>query len=168
LKSWYEGLTSCCPGASPSIRDEAPQNGFEKFFFEIRRLKSKQDGYRSPTIRSLIWWTPKRGPHYSMQETVWAALGRERFPRSRDDDRYIIWPPDAEVVAKTTYRGAGGRDHGDIPLPELAGLAEVLRAEGLEEQEEIIRGMQEHFGLGRLAGSTRQRFEVASARILGQ
>ena len=100
-----------------------------------------------------------------VQKTVWSALGRGRFPSSRDGDRYIIWPPDAEVVAKTTYRGAGGRDHGDIPLPELAGLAEILRAEGLEEQEEIIRGMQDHFGLGRLAGSTRQRFEAASARI---
>ena len=100
-----------------------------------------------------------------VQKTVWSALGRGRFPSSRDGDRYIIWPLDAEVVAKTTYRGAGGRDHGDVPLPELAGLAEILRAEGLEEQEEIIRGMQDHFGLGRLAGSTRQRFEAASARI---
>jgi class 3 adenylate cyclase len=35
LKSWYKGLTSqcpCCPGAAHLIRDEAHQNGFEKFF----------------------------------------------------------------------------------------------------------------------------------------
>lgn len=49
------------PGCFPSIRDEAPQNGFEQFFFEISRLKSQQDGYKSPTIRSLIWWT--QGEH---------------------------------------------------------------------------------------------------------
>lgn len=97
-----------------------------------------------------------------VQRTVWAALGRGRFPSSRDGDRHLIWPADAEIVSKTAYRGAGGRDHGDIPLPELAGLAEILRAKGLEEEEEIIRGMQEHFGLGRLAASTRERFEAAT------
>jgi hypothetical protein len=32
---------------------------------------------------------------------------------------------------------------------------------GLEDLEEIIRGMQEHFGLGRLAATTRERFEKA-------
>jgi hypothetical protein len=97
-----------------------------------------------------------------VQRTVWAALGRGRFPSSRDGDRHLIWPADADILSKTAYRGAGGRDHGDIPLPELAGLAEILRAKGLEEEEEIIRGMQEHFGLGRLAASTRERFEAAT------
>jgi hypothetical protein len=97
-----------------------------------------------------------------VQKTVWAALGRGRFPSSRDGDRHLIWPADAEVVSKTAYRGAGGREHGDIPLPELAGLAEILRAGGLDEEEEIIRGMQEHFDLGRLAASTRERFEAAT------
>ena len=33
---------------------------------------------------------------------------------------------------------------------------------GLEEDEDIIRGMQEHFGLGLLAASTRERFEAAA------
>lgn len=100
-----------------------------------------------------------------VQRTIWAALGRGRFPSSRDGDRHLIWPADAEVVSKTAYRGAGGRDHGDIPLPELVGLAEILGAGGLEEEEEIIRGMQEHFGLGRLAASTRERFEAATQII---
>jgi hypothetical protein len=35
-----------------------------------------------------------------------------------------------------------------------------------EDEEDIIRGMQEHFGLGRLAVSTRQRFEAA-VRVSG-
>lgn len=66
------------------------------------------------------------------------------------------------IGSKATYRGAGDREHGDIPLPELAGLAEILRGQGLDERE-IVRGMQEHFRLGRLAASTRERFERALA-----
>jgi hypothetical protein len=95
-----------------------------------------------------------------VQKVVGAALGRSRFTTTRDGDREIVWPSNATAAKKTPYRGAGGRDHGDIPLPELAGLAEVLRTEGLDE-EEIVRSMQDHFGLGRLAASTRDRFEAA-------
>jgi hypothetical protein len=62
---------------------------------------------------------------------------------------------------KLPYRGAGGREHGDVPLLELAGLADLLRTPGLEDDEDLIPDMQEHFGLGRLAISTRQRFEAA-------
>jgi hypothetical protein len=79
-----------------------------------------------------------------------------------------VWAPNlcsrgsfSVVVRCRRYRGAGGREHGDVPLPELAGLADLLRTQGLEDDEDLIRGMQEHFGLGRLAISTRQRFEAA-------
>jgi very-short-patch-repair endonuclease len=98
----------------------------------------------------------------TVQRIIVTVVGRNRFPTSRDIDRDIIWPKDAAIGPKTPYRGAGGREHGDIPLPELAGLAEKMRVEhGLEDLEEIIRGMQEHFGLGRLAATTRERFEKA-------
>jgi hypothetical protein len=97
----------------------------------------------------------------TVQRIIRTALGRSRFPVTRDGDREIIWPQDATPGAKASYRGAGGRDHGDAPLPELAGLADVLRTQGLEDDEDLIRGMQKHFGLGRLAISTRQRFEAA-------
>ena len=99
----------------------------------------------------------------TVQKVIKAALGRYRFPTSRDGDREIIWLQNALAARKTTYRGAGDREHVDIPLPELAGLAEVLRSQGLDDEEGVIRGMQEHFGLGRLAVSTRQRFEAAVA-----
>jgi hypothetical protein len=33
----------------------------------------------------------------------------------------------------------------------------LLRAKGFQETEEIVRAMKEHFGLARLAMSTRQR-----------
>ena len=96
-----------------------------------------------------------------MQRVIRSALGRGRFPATRDGDREIIWPQDAAPGAKSPFRHAGGREHGDVPLPELANFADFLRTRGLEEAEDLIRGMQEHFGLGRLASSTRQRFEAA-------
>jgi hypothetical protein len=97
----------------------------------------------------------------TVQRIIRAALGRHRFPTTADGDREIIWPKDVVPEVKAPYRGTGGREHGDVPLPELAGLADVLRAQGLEDEEDLIRGIQEHFGLGRLAISTRQRFEAA-------
>ena len=97
----------------------------------------------------------------TVQRIIRAALGRHRFPATADGDREIIWPKDVVPEVKAPYRGTGGREHGDVPLPELAGLADVLRAQGLEDEEDLIRGIQEHLGLGRLAISTRQRFEAA-------
>jgi very-short-patch-repair endonuclease len=96
-----------------------------------------------------------------VQRTIRASLGQGRFPTTQDGDREIIWPQNAAPAARWPYRGGGGRQHGDVPLPELAGLGELLRAGGLDDKEELIRGMQEHFRLGRLAVSTRQRFEAA-------
>src|SRR5262249_3185671 len=78
-----------------------------------------------------------------VQKVVGAALGPSRFTTTRDGDREIVWPSKTKISKKMAYRGAGGRDHGDIPLPELAGLAAVLQTEGLDD-EEIVRRMQEH------------------------
>ncbi|MGY3581970.1 very-short-patch-repair endonuclease [Bradyrhizobium sp. USDA 4341] len=96
----------------------------------------------------------------TVRQIIDAALGRHRYPCSKDVDRDVIWPKDT-IVEKVKYRGSMGRDHVDIPLLELAGLVDVLRAKGFEEPEDIIRAMKEHFGLARLAMSTRQRFELA-------
>jgi hypothetical protein len=101
----------------------------------------------------------------TVQKIVGSSLGRGRFPTSKDGERQIVWPQGAATCDRAAYRGSGGRDHADIPLPELAGLAQRLRSTGLNEDEEIIRGMQEHFGLGRLAASTRERFEAAVAAV---
>jgi very-short-patch-repair endonuclease len=99
----------------------------------------------------------------TMQKIIRSALGRNRFPTTAEGDREIIWPQGVEPSPKTLYRGADGREHGDVPLPELASLADTLRMQGLEDEEDLIRGIQEHFGLGRLAVSTRQRFRAAIA-----
>lgn len=97
----------------------------------------------------------------TVQKVIRSALGRNRLPTTIEADREIIWPRDVEPSLKIPYRGAGGREHGDVPLPELAGLADTLRTKGLEDEEDLIRGIQEHFGLGRLAVSTRKRFQAA-------
>jgi hypothetical protein len=65
-----------------------------------------------------------------VQKTIDAALGRHRYPCSKDIDREVIWPRGASVE-KIAYRGTIGRTHIDIPLHELAGLADVLRARSL-------------------------------------
>jgi very-short-patch-repair endonuclease len=89
---------------------------------------------------------------------VKAALGANRMPITKEGDREIVWPTDGSPLALTPYRAR--RDHGDIPLPELASLAAQLRQNGFEG-EELVREIQEHFRLGRLAASTRERFESA-------
>ncbi|MEH2488687.1 DUF3320 domain-containing protein [Bradyrhizobium sp. AZCC 2230] len=99
----------------------------------------------------------------TVQKIIASSLGRDRFPTTKEGGRQVVWPQNATARDSAPYRSAGGRDHSDIPLPELAGLAEILRTTGLEEDEDVIRGMQEHFGLGRLAASTRERFEAAVA-----
>jgi very-short-patch-repair endonuclease len=96
----------------------------------------------------------------NVRQIIGAALGTNRFITTKEDDRDVIWPLNGNVGRKTTFRGDGGRAHTDIPLPELAGLANSLHAQGLEA-EELVRGMQEHFKLGRLAATTRERFENA-------
>jgi len=102
----------------------------------------------------------------TVQKVVISSLGRDRFRTTDEGKRQIVWPQNAIAGNVVPYRGSNGRDHGDIPLPELAGLAAKLRSQGLEDAEEVIRGMQEHFGLGRLAASTRERFEAAASVAL--
>ena len=82
---------------------------------------------------------------------VKAALGHRRFPITEDDGCELIWPKDADSKILPVWRGLGSRQHGDVPLPELASLAANLRALGLEG-EDLVRAMQDRFGLGRLAG----------------
>jgi hypothetical protein len=55
-----------------------------------------------------------------VQKTIAAVVGRNRFPNSRGGEREILWPQNSEIVTKAAYRGSSGRDHGDIPLVELA------------------------------------------------
>ena len=91
---------------------------------------------------------------------VKSALGN-KYTITPEDDREIIWPIGSDPTDLPPYRGSAHRELGDIPLPELAALADGLRASGLDD-EEVVRAMQEHFGVARLALSTRTRFEAAA------
>lgn len=97
---------------------------------------------------------------------VKATLGPSRIPVTQEGDREIVWPASANALGLTPYRRGERRDHGDIPLPELASLAAELARETGFEGEELVREIQEHFRLGRLAASTRERFEAAIALAL--
>ena len=88
------------------------------------------------------------------------ALGKGRFPITLDGDREIVWPREWDVQALPPWRVSSVRHHDDIPLPELASLAVLSSRDGIEG-EDLVRAMQEQFGLGRLANSTRARFESA-------
>jgi very-short-patch-repair endonuclease len=94
-----------------------------------------------------------------IQGIVKTALVSSRLPVTREGDREVVWPPGADPLGLRPYR-KGQRDHADIPLPELASLAAQFLRDGLEG-ELLVREIQDHFGLGRLFTSTRERFEAA-------
>jgi transcriptional regulator with XRE-family HTH domain len=86
-----------------------------------------------------------------------------RFPRTKEDDRTIVWPERAEIRDLVPFRPASldVRDHSDIPLIELAALATPLLASGhASEAAAIIMGRQ--LGLGYLRPKTRERLIVAA------
>lgn len=93
-----------------------------------------------------------------IREVVLGAVD-PAHPRSRDDDRTLLWALSDDPSAPVGYRIAetGERDHGDIPLAELASLARIYRGEGADE-EEILRRMATTLGLGKLREATRRRF----------
>lgn len=95
-------------------------------------------------------------------ERVTRAIGN-RFPRTKDDDRELVWPAGATPTSIQPFRksGADERDHGDIPLIELASLALPHLSKGRMSDEEILEHMRDRFGLARLREPTRNRFAAA-------
>ncbi|MBL8587941.1 MAG: DUF3320 domain-containing protein [Methylobacteriaceae bacterium] len=93
-------------------------------------------------------------------ETVRRAIDR-RFPRSVEDGRELVWPLDATPEAIVPLRNGDLRDHADIPVVELAGLALPHVAGSRLGDEEILERMRAHFGLARLREPTRLRFLAA-------
>jgi hypothetical protein len=47
----------------------------------------------------------------TIRDIISSALGRGRFPHTRDDGHELIWPAGADTNALRLWRGAGTRDH---------------------------------------------------------
>ncbi|WP_244471056.1 DUF3320 domain-containing protein [Microvirga massiliensis] len=82
--------------------------------------------------------------------------------RTEENGRTVFWPEGSDTGRPFPFRQSGPdvRGHADIPLHELASLAERFAKDGYDE-ETVIRLISERFGLSRLNQSTRSRFEAA-------
>ncbi len=93
------------------------------------------------------------------------AIGESVGPdivHTSEEGRTLLWPTGSVPGAPVPFRPAapGERDHGDIPLAELAGLA-LRHAASAANSEEVIRLMAGSLGLGRLRDAARMRLHVA-------
>ena len=101
----------------------------------------------------------------TVQRIIRAALGRHRFPATRTATVEIIWPQN--IVPKRRLIAAPAvANMATCRCPSSPVSPTCCASQGLEDEEDLIRGIQEHFGLGRLAISTRQRFEAAIVSML--
>ena len=87
---------------------------------------------------------------------------RPEIVRTLEEGRTLLWPAGSVAGAPVPFRLAepGERDHGDISLAELAGLA-LRHAASTANPEEVIRLMAGSLGLGRLRDAARIRLHVA-------
>jgi REase_MTES_1575/Protein of unknown function (DUF3320) len=95
----------------------------------------------------------------SIQKLVLSAIDR-RFPRTTEDGRDVFWCAGAQTGAPVSFRKSASdvRSHNDIPIPELASLALPFVRIRMDD-EQVLRKMAEHFGLGRLREVTRIKFQ---------
>ncbi|WP_127076741.1 DUF3320 domain-containing protein [Rhodomicrobium lacus] len=106
-----------------------------------------------------------------IRETVLDVVER-RFPRSTEEGRKIYWPENADKTQLPRFRAGSTelRDHTDIPLAELAALADRFLADGAKPEEAAFM-MARHLGIGRLREAARERFLAAAqhaARFQGE
>jgi hypothetical protein len=89
-----------------------------------------------------------------------------RFQRTREGDQTVLWPEGSTPGRFAMFRSSedGTRDHNDVPLVELASLAQRFLTGGADE-EEALRLMASHFGLGRLREATKVRFSASIAWV---
>jgi very-short-patch-repair endonuclease len=99
----------------------------------------------------------------TIQKLVLSAIDH-RFPRTREDGRDVFWCVGAQTGAPVPFRKTTDdvRSHNDIPIPELASLALPFVRIRMDD-EQVLRKMVQHFGLGRLREVTRIRFQKAVA-----
>ncbi len=83
------------------------------------------------------------------------------IPRSVEEGRMVLWPDGVEPGRPVPFRPAEGapRDLADIPLAELAGLAQTLDPSG--QAADAVERMAAHLGLTRLREASRARLGEA-------
>jgi y4mF family transcriptional regulator len=92
----------------------------------------------------------------------------QKFPRTTEDERIIIWPEKVDVEKDNDrklvpFRSAPleDRDHTDIPREELASLAVPYLTDGYTADETVVL-MSSKMGLKRIASTTRSRLLKAT------
>lgn len=126
-------------------------------------------------VRSAV---QEEGPIFldCLARRVAASLGREHAKKKlldlcetitrplthtlEDGDRKVIWPDGVDTKGLFPFR-SDGRDHRNIPIVELAGLAAHFMAAAGHVDGRTVDSMRKTFGLSRLAADTRQRFDKA-------
>lgn len=138
---------------------------------ELRRMVSHVIAVEGPIFEYILFYRMARAHGFSraasrIRDTVATAIS-PLVERTLEDERAVLWPLDTTPGSLVPFRHANPivRDHADIPLIELASLADTFQGIGVN-MEEVVRGMAAHFGLGRLRESSRTRFEAA-ARLAG-
>ncbi|MCC6917764.1 MAG: DUF3320 domain-containing protein [Alphaproteobacteria bacterium] len=136
---------------------------------ELRRMVSHVIDLEGPIFEDVLVSRIARAHGFQraagrIRELVIGAAG-ERHQRSSEDDRAVLWPADADVVERVPYRASVNRDHGDIPLAELAGLA-ALHAQAGVSLDEVTRLMARDLGLAKLREQARNRLESVARRVL--
>ena len=98
----------------------------------------------------------------SVRETILSAVD-PRCARSDEDEQRVIWPPGESPVPARPFRGvdAATRNHAEVPLAELAGLATRIRAS--QAGADPIKAMAAELNLSRIEAATRGRLERALA-----
>lgn len=95
-----------------------------------------------------------------IRDTVIASIPSGHV-QVQEDERQVVWPIGHAPTGVIAFReaDAGARNHADIPLCELAGLARQIRETSWGG--DLIRQIAAKFELTRVEASTRSRFEKA-------
>ena len=137
----------------------------------LRRMAADVISREGPVMESVLIHRIARAHGFQrsgprIQETIQGVI-EPKFRKSREGDRTIYWPEDADHTGFWPLRGPGPdpRSVADIPLAELAARAsEILRETAAVD--EIVARMAQDLGLGRIRQPTRARL-MDAIRLAG-
>ena len=86
------------------------------------------------------------------------AISDAVIQKTESDGRLVFWHSETKYAEIISYREIASRNHADVPICELAGLALPFVKDNKITEAEIIQKMGEKFNLERVQQSTRSRF----------